>query len=119
MSIRPRFFADMLSRPALVRVLAGFLLAFSTAAITLPAEATLLPPGFFDMKVTPGKGAAAVEADMLSFDAGSGVITASGDVLLSYQGMTIRADSVEFNQTTGQLHAIGSVVVTDGSGNVF
>jgi LPS-assembly protein len=109
----------MLSRPALVRVLAGFGLAVSMAVVAVPAQATLLPPGFFDMKVTPGQGAAAVEADLLSFDANTSVITASGDVLLSYQGMTIRADTLEFNQTTGQLHAIGSVVVTDGSGNVF
>ncbi len=116
---RPRLFADMLPRPALVRVVAGFLFALSTVLLAAPAAAALLPPGFFDMKVTPGEGAAAVEADMLSFDASTGVITAEGDVLLSYQGMTIRADRLEFNQTSGELHAVGSVIVSDGSGNSF
>mgnify|MGYP001045212885 CR=1 FL=1 len=48
--------------------------------------------GFFDMKVTPGQGAAAVEADTLSYNANTGVISASGAVLLSYQGFSIRAD---------------------------
>ena len=119
MTFRPRFFADILPRPALVRVLAGFLLAFSTIAIAVPAQATLLPPGFFDMKVTPGQGAAAVEADMLSYDANTSVITASGDVLLSYQGITIRADKLEFNQKSGKLEAIGGVVVKDSGGNIF
>ncbi|MEO7224134.1 MAG: LPS assembly protein LptD, partial [Devosia sp.] len=119
MTSRPRLFADILPRPALVRVVAGVLFAISTIFVVAPAGAALLPPGFFDMKVTPGEGSAAVEADMLRFDADTGVITAEGDVLLSYQGMTIRADRLEFNQTTGQLQAVGSVVITDGSGNSF
>ena len=116
---RPRLFADILPRPALVRVVAGFLLAISLAFVAGPAAAGLLPEGFFDVKVRPGKGAAAVEADMLSFDAGTSVISAQGDVVLSYQGIVIHADRLDFNQTTGKLHAIGSVVITDADGNVF
>jgi LPS-assembly protein len=119
MTSRPRLFADILPRPALVRVATGFLLAISAAMLAAPAAATLLPPGFFDMQVTPGAGAAAVEADMLSFDARTSVITASGNVLLSYQGMTIRADRLEFNQRTGELDAVGAVAVKDSSGNIF
>ena len=119
MTTRPRFFADMLPRPLLVRVLFGFLLAFSTLLIAAPAGAALLPPGFFDMKVTPGQGAAAVEADTLSYNANTGVISASGAVLLSYQGFSIRADKIEFNQNTGQLLAVGGVIIKDPSGDVF
>ncbi len=116
---RPRLFADRPPRPAVVRAAAGFVLGLCLAFTAAPASATLLPEGFFDMQVTPGEGAAAVEADMLSFDANTGVITASGDVLLSYQGFTIRADRLEFNQETGKLLAVGSVAVKDARGNVF
>ena len=119
MTSRPRLFADILPRPALVRVAAGFGLAVLLALAAGPASAALLPPGFFDMQIRPGEGAAAVEADMLAFDANTGVITASGDVLLSYQGFTIRADRLEFNQKTAQLFAVGSVAVKDSSGNLF
>ena len=119
MTTRPRLFADMPPRPATVRVVAGFVLALSLAFAAVPATASLLPEGFFDMKVTPGQGAAAVEADMLAFDANTGVITASGDVLLSYQGYTIRADRLEFSQQSGELVAVGSVAVKDAAGNIF
>ena len=61
-----------------------------------PPQAALLPPGFFDMKVTPGEGSAAVEADIAQLSTPrTDVITAEGDVLLSYQGMTIHADRLE------------------------
>ena len=116
---RSRFFADMLPRPALVRVWRGFIFASAAVLVATPASAALLPPGFFEMQVKPGKGDAAVEADMLAYDANTGVISAQGDVLLSYQGFTIRADRVEFNQASGQLHAVGSVVVKDSMGNTF
>jgi LPS-assembly protein len=119
MNFRPRLFADMLPRPAMVRVVVGFLLAISTGLMAAPAQATLLPPGFFDMMVAPSKGAAAVEADTLSFNAQTNVISAEGDVLLSFGGTTIHADRLEYNQTTNELHASGSVVISDGSGNTF
>jgi LPS-assembly protein len=119
MRTRPRLFADTSPRPALARVAAGFALALLLGFSAAPANASLLPPGFFDMQIQPGQGAAAVEADMLAFDANTGLITASGDVLLSYQGYTIRADRIEFVQETGQLLAIGSVAVKDPGGNIF
>ena len=122
MTIRPRLFADMLPRPVLVRAVAGFVLsaALLCAAVSpAQAEGSYLPAGFFDMTVKPGEGAAAVEADTLAYDANTSVIRASGDVLLSYQGFTIRADRIEFNQKTGQLQAVGSVKVRDAGGNTF
>jgi LPS-assembly protein len=119
MNTRPRLFADMLPRPALVRVVAGFAFTILAVFATVPAEAALLPPGFFDMKVHADGSAAAVEADMLSYDASTDTIIAEGDVLLDYQGYSIRADKLSFNQTTGELHASGSVVVSDGTGNTF
>lgn len=119
MKTRPSLFAEVLPRPVLVRVVAGFAFALASLLTAAPAGAALLPANFFDMNVTPGQGAAAVEADMLSYNANTSVISASGNVLLAYQGMTIRADRLEFNQNTGELHAIGSVVVKDSTGNQF
>ncbi|HZY69150.1 MAG TPA: LptA/OstA family protein, partial [Devosia sp.] len=119
MKPRPRLFADILPRPVVVRALAGLMLAASAGALVTPAAATLLPPGFFDSRAMPEGGDAAVEADMLSYDARTGVISASGDVMLAYGGISIRADRVEFNQRTGQLEAVGGVTVRDGGGNVF
>ncbi|MEO6015531.1 MAG: LPS assembly protein LptD [Devosia sp.] len=116
MVIRPERGRGYSPRALLARVGLGFFLLLGTV---IPAHATLLPAGFFDMQVQPGQGAAAVEADQLSYDGRTGVITASGDVLLSYQGFTVRADRVDFNQQTGELHAIGSVKLKDSGGNLF
>jgi LPS-assembly protein len=103
-------------RAILACVLAGFLVL---SAGVLPAEAALLPAGFFDMVVSPGQGAAAVEADRLSYDGQHDVISAEGGVILSYQGFVIRADRLDFNQQTGVLHATGNVSITDPQGDVF
>ena len=118
-SMRPRLFADMLPRPVLVRAAAGFAFTILAGFAVAPAQAALLPPGFFDMQVRADGSAAAVEADTLSYDARTNTISAEGDVLLSYQGFTIRADRLSFNQASGELQATGSVAVSDGAGNVF
>jgi LPS-assembly protein len=116
MRVRPRLFAEKLPRAPLARVLGGFLLAF---ALSVPAQASLLPPGFFDMDIKPGQGAAAVEADRLTYDGATTVISAEGNAMLSYNGMTIRADRLTYNQTTGEMHAFGNVAVRDDKGNVY
>lgn len=119
MSNRPRLFADMLPRPAMVRVVAGFVFTILAGFAVAPSQAALLPPGFFNMQVHADGSAAAVEADLLSYDSSTNTISAEGDVLLSYQGFTIRADKLTFNQGSGELHASGSVVITDGMNNTF
>lgn len=103
-------------RAILACVLAGFLVL---SVGLLPAEASLLPAGFFDMVAKPGQGAAAVEADRLSYDGQHDVISAEGGVILSYQNFVIRADRLDFNQQTGALHATGNVSITDPQGDVF
>ena len=116
MVVRAAKDTDFLRRTGLVRGLLGFL--FIPAAV-VPVEAALLPEGFFDMNVRPGQGAAAVEADRLSYDGRTDVISAEGAVLLSYQGFSIRADRLSFNQRTGQLEAVGNVAMRDPSGGVY
>ena len=112
MSLRRGPLLRLLPRLATI-VVAGWLLGAG------PASAGLLPAGFFDISVQPGEGAAAVEADRLSYDAVNGTISAEGGVVLHYQGYSIRADRVEYNQKTGDLHAIGNVTLADPSGTVM
>ena len=116
MALRPTI-VGRFPRDRLVRVLAGFLLA--SALATMPAAAQLLPQGFFDMQISPGQGAAAVEADRLSYDARNDVISADGGVIFDYQGFSIRADRLQYNQRTGELLALGNVVMRDPGGNVY
>jgi LPS-assembly protein len=104
------------SRRLLAPLLLGSLIALSGG---MPAQATLLPEGFFEMQVSAGEGATAVEADLLTYNASTDVISAQGNVILSYQGLVIRADQVDFNQQTGELVAIGNVAIRDELGNVF
>ena len=103
-------------RALIAGALTGFVLVFGAIS---SAEAALLPAGFFDMTVTPGKGAAAVEADRLSYDGQRDVISAEGGVILSYQGYVIRADKLEYNQQTGALNAVGNVAIRDQLGNTY
>lgn len=110
MYFRPSIATDFLSRAMALRVLSGFL---ALGALALPAQAALLPPGFFDMEIRPGEGAAAIEADLLDYNADADLITASGSVVFSYQGYIIKADRLEYNQRSGMLLAIGNVVVVD------
>lgn len=106
---------EFLPRSVLIGVLAGFLALFAA----FPAGAALLPGGFFDAPFTGTPGAAAVEADRLSYDGRRNVISAEGGVILAYQGYVIHADRLEFNQGTGELHAIGNVRLEDPTGNVY
>lgn len=116
MKFRPRLFAGKLPRPRLARALAGFFLALLLAA---PAQAALLPPDFFEIDARPGQGAAAVEADRLTYDGRTTIIEAEGNAVMSYAGIVIRADSLRYNQTSGEFYAIGNVVAQDRNGNVY
>ncbi len=97
-------------------VVAGFVLL---AASVLPANATLLPEGFFDMGPAPGHGPAAVEADRMSYDASDDSVAAEGAVVMSYQGYDLRADKVSYDQNTGAVKAWGHVTVRDPQGNIY
>ena len=120
MTIRPRLFADRLPRAWLARALAGFILSLPLAlGAAHPAQAALLPQGVFDMPVQPGDSAAAVEADYLSFDARKNLISAEGDVRMVHKGVQLRADRIDYNQTTGEVLAVGNVAVKDRQDTVY
>lgn len=98
-------------RRLLARVLAGFGLLLLTA---LPAHATLLPQGFLDMVPSPGGNPAAVEADTMSYDGGTGMIAANGKVVMNYQGFILMADKIEYDMEKGAVRAVGHVTLKNG-----
>ena len=83
--------------------LAGMTLGFALAAASPVSAQTLLPAGFFDRAAVSGTGRATIEADVLSYAASGSVITASGDVLMTYEGYAIRAQRLTYNQATLQI----------------
>lgn len=61
---------------------------------------------------------AAIESDALSFDNTGKIAIASGDVKIVYQGKTLRADKVRWNQQTDEIMATGNVVLTETDGTI-
>ena len=59
----------------------------------------------------------AFEADGLSYDSNGDVVTASGNVILRRQGQSVRADSVTWNRSTGEISASGNIRFVDADGN--
>jgi LPS-assembly protein len=120
MILRPGTGSDFALRGHLARILTGFLLIPALLlGAAAPAEAQLLPAGFFDMAPHPGGKAAAVEADKMAYDSTHGTITAEGSVLVSYDGYVIRADHVTYDQGTGGLVAKGHVAMRDPMGDTY
>lgn len=71
--------------------------------------------------IIPYDSAAPVDltADSMSHDRERNVVTASGNVLLSQSGRTLRAESVEYNVKDDIVTARGNVVMTDPTGDVY
>jgi LPS-assembly protein len=58
-------------------------------------------------------------ADTLSYDDNAEVVTATGNVRMMRHGDRLRADKVEWNQTTGTVRANGNVAVVNSSGDTL
>jgi len=58
-----------------------------------------------------------LEADSLTNDEAAQLITAEGEVEGRYQDKTLRADRVEYNLETGQVFAVGNVVLVQPDGS--
>jgi LPS-assembly protein len=95
-------------------VAAGFLaLALSDAAAAqgLP-DTPESPPSAADERIP-----IAFEADTLEYDQNSDTVTATGNVVLRRDPQSVRAQTVTWNRTTGQIVASGDVRVLDQDGN--
>lgn len=111
---RDRCFVSSLRRFA-AGIAAAWLLLFASV---LPASAQLLPEGFFDQVPSAG-GQAQIEADILAYDGHLDVISAEGDVVMTYDGVTLSGDKLSYNQRTNELIFEGNVVIRDSAGTVF
>lgn len=97
-------------------------LAWASAllALTLSSSAFaqgLVPSRFFNAPVDAAA-PAAVEANTLTFDSNTNIITATGDVVLSQGGYTLTGDQLVYDRSSNALKFVGAVSVTDPAGNV-
>ncbi len=60
-----------------------------------------------------------LEADELVYDFDNEIVSAVGNVQINYDGHTVTAQRVTYNQRTARLEAFGSVVLTEPGGNVI
>ena len=60
----------------------------------------------------------AFTADTLDYDYRAHIVVASGDVRMIRQGNRLRADKVEWNRDTGEVHAMGNVAISNPQGDI-
>lgn len=97
-------------------------LAVASALIALTLSPStyaqgLVPPDFFNAPID-ASAPAAVEADTLTFDSGTNIITASGDVVLAQDGYTMTGQNLVYDRSKNALKFVGGVTVRDPSGNL-
>lgn len=102
--------------PSLRLACAG--VALSLALATGANAQGLVPADFFTAPVD-ASAPTAVEANSLTFDSDTSIITASGDVVLSQGGYTVTGESLVYNRITGEARFVGAVTVRDPSGNLL
>jgi len=96
---------------------AGLLAILASPAF---AQSALLPSGFFDNVPEAGPNRpASIESDVLSYDGNTGTITASGNVIVHYEGYEGSGDRLTFNQGSGEMTFDGNVRMRDPQGVVY
>lgn len=78
----------------------------------------LVPADFFSAPID-ASAPTGVEANALTFDSDTGVITATGDVVLTQGGYTVTGENLVYNRNTGSAQFVGAVTVRDPSGNLL
>lgn len=94
---------------------AGLALALLIPLPALAQEGSPAPETASDAGQAPRE--IAFEANEVSYDSDTDVVTASGDVLLRSEGQSVRADNVSWNRTSGQIVATGDIRFVDEDGN--
>ncbi|KFL30548.1 hypothetical protein JP75_13715 [Devosia riboflavina] len=99
--------------------LRALLVGASLCLFALPAAAQgLVPPDFFTAPIDPAS-PTGVEADVLTFDARSNTIQASGGVVLKSSGYIVTGETLTYDRNANSVKMSGAVTVTDPSGNVM
>jgi LPS-assembly protein len=89
-------------------VLAG--LPATLAGQSAPGAINVTPPDYGDQLVE-------FSADSVAYDSDADVLTASGAVRMSREGNYVAADSVEWNRKSGEVRAVGNVVLMTPEGD--
>lgn len=117
---------ESLRLPALVSIFITLILAFgfsATVATNANAQAAFTynqrPP--LPKRATPppgSEGQMLVQATEVNYDYNNSRVAAVGSVQIYYNGATIEADKVVYDQKTKRLHAEGNVRMTDADGKI-
>ena len=86
-----------------------------TALLAHPARAQEAPPRQAEF---PQSGEVLMQADELTYDRESGIVTATGNVELAYGERVLLADRVTYDENTGVVKADGNVALLDSQGDV-
>lgn len=85
--------------------------------VTAASAQGLVPPDFFNAPIQEGA-PTAIEADGLTYDGKTNVVTATGGVILRYSGYELAGDRLVYNRVSGDGHFIGAVKILDPSKNL-
>jgi len=103
-------------RSSLRLLTAGLLVA---CALTPAAMAQgLVPADFFNAPIDPAA-PTGVEANNLTLEAATGMINATGDVVVTLGGYKVSGQTLVYNRNNRDAHFVGAVTVRDPSGNVL
>jgi len=109
--LHPAISVSALSGGARV-LLASVVFCLSTA---VPLSSRAQETGFDLGESTSGVTNLDIQSDFTDYDRNLGIARASGDVVVTYGDVTIRADQVEFHQSTGNIFARDNVrIFKDG-----
>lgn len=86
-------------------------------AWTLVALFAMSSPSFAAAELQPGD-EVLMQADELSYDQDTRVVTATGNVEVAYGDRVMAADKMTYNQLTGVVVAVGNIVLLEPSGEV-
>lgn len=86
-----------------------------TALLAHPARAQEAPPRQAEF---PQSGEVLMQADELTYDRESRIVTATGNVELAYGERVLLADRVTYDENTGVVKADGNVALLDSQGDV-
>ncbi|KKB81152.1 hypothetical protein VW35_03085 [Devosia soli] len=97
----------------------ALLLGAALCFAALPAQAqNLVPPDFFNAPIDPAA-PTGVDAATLTFDSVKNLIEASGDVVLTSSGYTVKGQTLVYDRAANSVKMTGAVTVIDPSGNVL
>ncbi|MES1154938.1 MAG: LptA/OstA family protein, partial [Pseudorhodoplanes sp.] len=100
--------AVMLSAPAFAQ----------TNFLTFPDRPGRTKSPALSKKADGGQAQMLVQADQIHYDHANDMVSAVGNVQMYYNGSTIEADKVIYNQKTKRLRAEGSIRLTEAEGKI-